>query len=46
MEVLFYRDCRGYSQYKQAICTNDGVKIDGPHNVKQEWAYAHSVTEY
>lgn len=46
MEVLFYRDCRGYSQYKQAICTKDGVNIDGPINVQQEWKFADAVTEY
>jgi len=46
MEVLFYRDCRGYSQYKQVVCTTDGVRIDGPINVKQEWNFAHDVTEY
>lgn len=46
MEVLFYRDCRSYPRYKQVICTADGVHIDGPINVKQEWAFADGVTEY
>lgn len=46
MEVLFYRDCRGYSQYKQVICTAEGVQVEGPINVKQEWKFAADVTEY
>lgn len=38
MEVLYYRDCRSYSQYTYAICTaTDAAKVEGPVNVSQTW---------
>ena len=46
MEVLYYRDCRGYSQYKQALCTKEGVKIEGPINVDQNWEFAKGIVGY
>jgi len=46
MEVLYYRDGRSYPQYKQAICTTDGTKIEGPLNVDQNWGLATSIKGY
>lgn len=44
MEVLFYRDCRGYSQYKQAVCSvGVPATVDGPINVQQNWTLAPLV---
>lgn len=39
MEVLYYRDCRSYAQYKYAICSvGDAAKVEGPYNVAQNWS--------
>ncbi|XP_031618525.1 proteasome subunit beta type-4 [Contarinia nasturtii] len=46
MEVLFYRDCRSYHQYKVAVCTKDGSKVLGPINVEQNWQFATSIKGY
>uniref|UniRef100_A0A1L8DSY5 Proteasome subunit beta n=2 Tax=Nyssomyia neivai TaxID=330878 RepID=A0A1L8DSY5_9DIPT len=37
MEVLYYRDCRSFSKYTQAVASTDGVKVEGPINVDQNW---------
>lgn len=46
MEVLFYRDGRSYPHYKVAICTKDGVKVEGPLQIAQNWNLAHSIKGY
>lgn len=46
MEVLFYRDCRAYNQYKVAVCTKEGSKVLGPINVDQNWEFAKTIKGY
>ncbi|KAJ6643842.1 Proteasome subunit beta type-4 [Pseudolycoriella hygida] len=43
MEVLFYRDCQSYPQYKIATCDGQGARVDGPINVAQNWEQALNV---
>ena len=45
MEVLFYRDCRGYPKYSQANITNAGCTIS-THEVAQNWDLAHMIKGY
>ncbi|XP_056637519.1 proteasome subunit beta type-4 [Diorhabda carinulata] len=41
MEVLFYRDARSYPKYQLGIIDKDeGVKIEGPLSVQQNWDIA------
>lgn len=37
MEILYYRDARSYPKYQYAVITKDGVKIEGPITVQQNW---------
>lgn len=46
MEVLFYRDCRGYPKYTQAVVTKDETKVEGPLDVAQNWNLAHMIAGY
>lgn len=43
MEVLYYRDARSYPKYQIAVLTTDGVNIEGPVEVAQNWSVAHMV---
>ncbi|KAG5678064.1 hypothetical protein PVAND_007766 [Polypedilum vanderplanki] len=45
MEVLFYRDCRGYPKYSQANINANGVTVSD-HEVKQNWDLALSIKGY
>lgn len=45
MEVMYYRDCQGYPQYKLAICDGQGAKVDGPLNVAEKWDFAKTIRE-
>lgn len=45
MEVLFYRDCRGYPKYSQANITAAGCTIS-KHEVAQNWDLAHMIKGY
>jgi len=47
MEVLFYRDARSFPKYQIAVIDmDDGVTIEGPLEVKQDWSVAHMVDGY
>lgn len=46
MEVLFYRDCRGYPKYTQARVTATGVELEGPLSVEQNWNLATMISGY
>lgn len=46
MEVLWYRDCRSDPKYSQAICTAEGVQVDGHCFVKQNWNLATMIKGY
>lgn len=45
MEVLFYRDCRGYPKYSQANINPDGATLED-QDVKQNWDLAYSIKGY
>lgn len=45
MEVLFYRDCRGYPKYSQANISLEGCEIT-KHDVAQNWELAHLIKGY
>lgn len=46
MEVLYYRDCRGFPKYMQATCTKDGSEVTGPFNVAENWQVATMIDGY
>lgn len=41
MEILYYRDARSYPKYQYGILTKEGVKIEGPITVEQNWSLVH-----
>lgn len=42
MEVLFYRDARSFPKYQLGIIDkDDGVKIEGPLTVEENWNIAY-----
>lgn len=41
MEVLYYRDARSFPKYQRAIINQQGINIEGPLEVKQNWTIAH-----
>ncbi|KAK5647293.1 hypothetical protein RI129_002185 [Pyrocoelia pectoralis] len=43
MEVLYYRDARSFPKYQVGIITKDGIKIEGPVDVNQNWQLAHMI---
>lgn len=45
MEVLFYRDCRGYPRYSQANINGQGCDVT-KHEVDQNWELAHRISGY
>lgn len=45
MEVLYYRDCRGYPKYSQANINNEGCNVSD-HLVKENWELALSIKGY
>lgn len=45
MEVLFYRDCRGYPKYSQANINADGLTVVD-QDVNQNWDLALSIKGY
>lgn len=45
MEVLFYRDCRGYPRYSLANINDQGCTIS-KHEVEQNWELAHLIKGY
>ena len=45
MEVLFYRDCRGYPKYSQANMNIDGSSLEDK-DVDQNWDLAHTIKGY
>lgn len=45
MEVLFYRDCRGYSRYSQANINGEGCTVT-KHDVDQNWEVAYRIKGY
>lgn len=40
MEVLFYRDARTFSKFELAVLNKDGITIEGPLEVNQDWSIA------
>lgn len=40
MEVLFYRDARSFPKYQLGVIKEDGVTIEGPIDVEQNWNLA------
>lgn len=45
MEVLFYRDCRGYPKYSQANMKIGGSSVEDM-DVDQNWDLAHTIKGY
>lgn len=45
MEVLYYRDCRGYPKYSQANINPEGCNIT-KHDVAQNWEVAQMIKGY
>lgn len=45
MEVLFYRDCRGYPRYSQANMNDQKCEIS-KHDVSQNWDLAYTIKGY
>lgn len=45
MEVLFYRDCRGYPKYSQANINRHGASVED-QDVNQNWNVAYSIKGY
>lgn len=45
MEVLFYRDCRGYPRYSMANIKNEACEVT-KHDVEQNWDVAHRIQGY
>lgn len=45
MEVLFYRDCRGYPKYSQANIKKDEVTLED-QDVNQNWELAYTIKGY
>ncbi|CRL03273.1 CLUMA_CG016320, isoform A [Clunio marinus] len=45
MEVLFYRDCRGYPRYSQANINDQGCTVT-KHDVQQNWDVAYLIKGY
>uniref|UniRef100_A0A6P7G9K1 Proteasome subunit beta n=1 Tax=Diabrotica virgifera virgifera TaxID=50390 RepID=A0A6P7G9K1_DIAVI len=42
MEVLFYRDARSFPKYQLGVIDkDDGVSIEGPISVEENWSIAH-----
>ncbi|XP_066137620.1 proteasome subunit beta type-4 [Euwallacea fornicatus] len=47
MEVLYYRDARSYPKYQLGIIdAEQGVSIEGPLHVAENWNLAHSIKGY
>ncbi|ERL88764.1 hypothetical protein D910_06146 [Dendroctonus ponderosae] len=47
MEVLYYRDARGYDKYQQGtVDVNQGVEIQSPLAVTHSWDIAYSINGY
>lgn len=46
MEVLYYRDCRSYHQYKIAHVNKHQTNVLGPINTEQNWEFAKTVSGY
>lgn len=47
MEVLYYRDARSFPKYQLgAVDADQGVDIEGPLSVSQNWNVAYSITGY
>lgn len=45
MEVLYYRDARSFPKFQIATLDDkDGVKVEGPFEVVQNWGLAHRST--
>lgn len=40
MEILFYRDARSYPKYLMAVFNENGIHIEGPLEVRQNWSLA------
>jgi len=45
MEILFYRDCRGYPRYSQANINDRGCTVS-KHDVDQNWEVAYRIQGY
>jgi 20S proteasome subunit beta 7 len=45
MEVLYYRDCRGYPRYSQANINDQGCTVS-KHEVDQNWDVAYKISGY
>lgn len=41
MEVLYYRDARSFPKYLRATLTDQGITVEGPLEVDQNWSIAH-----
>ncbi|PSN47440.1 Proteasome subunit beta type-4 [Blattella germanica] len=46
LQVLYYRDARSFHKYQIATLTKDGVHVEGPLSIDQNWDIAHSVRGY
>ncbi|KAJ9585224.1 hypothetical protein L9F63_002987 [Diploptera punctata] len=46
LEILYYRDARSFPKYQIATLTKEGVRIEGPESVQQDWKVAHYVKDY
>lgn len=43
MEVLFYRDARSFPKYQMAVMNEEGITVEGPLEVEQNWNVAHMI---
>lgn len=41
MEILYYRDARSHPKYLRAVLNEQGVTVEGPLEVQQNWSIAH-----
>ncbi|XP_050316219.1 proteasome subunit beta type-4 [Anthonomus grandis grandis] len=47
MEVLYYRDARSFPKYQLGVIDlENGVQIEGPLEVPENWGVAHSISGY
>lgn len=47
LEVLYYRDARSYPKYQLGIIDSEqGVSVEGPLEVPQNWNVAYTIKGY
>ncbi|KDR12542.1 proteasome subunit beta type-4 [Zootermopsis nevadensis] len=45
LQVLYYRDARSYPKFQIATLTKEGVTVEGPLTLDQNWEVAHMVRD-